>query len=40
MIRSRKSAAVRISAVFARLANANTAEIANGKTISQVMAYA
>ncbi len=40
MIRSIKPAAVRILAILTRPANANTAEIANGKIISQVMANA
>jgi hypothetical protein len=35
-----KPTAVRILAIFTRPANANTAEIAKGKIISQVMAYA
>jgi len=38
MMRSIKPAAVRILAIFTRPANANTAEIANGKIISQVIA--
>ena len=40
MIRSIKPAAVRILAIFTRPAYANTAEIANGKIISQVIANA
>ena len=40
MIRSIKPATVRILAIFTRPANANTAEIANGKIISQVIANA
>jgi len=40
MIGSIKPAAVRILAIFTRPANANTAEIANGKVISQVIANA
>jgi len=39
-MRSIKPAAVRILAIFTRPANANTAEIANGKIISQVIANA